>query len=302
MEQVHANPIPQAIPIPEALQKGSENIAKTLQEFGQQPGATSEFNYSNSIIAKIAFLILVLIVFMYLLSLGIKLIGYFTQPSTNPYLIKGMINGNDAMVIPQDPKNANSVTLLRSNNQSKGIEFTWSTWLYIDDLGNNSSQYQHIFSKGNNTFTNANIASVNNAPGLYLGPANNNLHIIMNTVSANDTNNVIDVSNIPMKKWVHVAIRMENTIMDVYINGMISRRLILKNVPKQNYGDVYVCQNGGFSGKLSNLRYYSYALNVFELNSIVASGPNTNITSNTAYTKPMTDFSYLSSKWFSSIS
>ena len=308
-----AQPIAEAIPMqmPAALQKGTENIANivtglkdniatTLNEFSNQPGATPEFNYSNTIIAKIAFLILVLIVFMFLMNLGIKLIGYFTQPSDNPYLVNGMINGIDSLVIPQDPKNADSIPIQRSNNQSKGIEFTWSTWIYIDDLGNDPTKYQHIFSKGNNTFNNSNIASVNNAPGLYLGPANNNLHIIMNTVSPNDTNNVIDISNIPMRKWVHVALRLQNTIVDVYINGSVSGRLILQNVPKQNYNDVYVCQNGGFAGKLSNLRYFNYALNVFEINTVVARGPNTKMTSNTQYTKPFGSFSYLSNQWYAS--
>ena len=96
----------------------------------------------------------------------------------------------------------------------------------------------------------------------------------MNTVKYGDTNTSVVIDNMPIKKWVHLAIRLQNQILDVYVNGVLSKRVILNNVPKQNYSDVYVGQNGGFSGKLSSLRYYSSALNVFEINSIVRKGPN----------------------------
>ena len=62
--------------------------------------------------------------------------------------------------------------------------------------------------------------------------------------------------------------------MDVYINGTMTQRHIFTNVPIQNYDDVYICANGGFSGTLSDLRYFNRALNVFEINNIVSSGPN----------------------------
>jgi hypothetical protein len=46
-------------------------------------------------------------------------------------------------------------------------------------------------------------------------------------------------------------------------NGVISARYNFSSVPLQNYKDVIVCGNSGFSGSLSDLRYYSYALNIF---------------------------------------
>jgi hypothetical protein len=164
-------------------------------------------------------------------------------------------------------------------------------------LGVDTKKYQHIFNKGDNTYNiNTNLSSVNNGPGVYLGPANNTLHIVMDTVKADDVNTVIDISNVPIRKWVNVAIRMENTILDVYVNGIISSRLVLNNVPKQNYNDVFVCQNGGFSGKLSNLRYSAYAMNVFEINNMVLRGPNLKVTDNT---NSNSGYTYLSTSWYS---
>jgi hypothetical protein len=44
-------------------------------------------------------------------------------------VVKGLIDGKMGMVISQDPTKASSVTILRSNNENKGLEMTWSVWL-----------------------------------------------------------------------------------------------------------------------------------------------------------------------------
>ena len=132
---------------------------------------------------------------------------------------------------------------------------------------------------------------------MYISPMTNKLHIIMDSVESNDTNTIIDVENVPLKKWFHVAIRATNINVDVYINGIVVSRLEMSNTPKQNFGDVYICQNGGFMGQLSSLRYFNNALNVFEINNLVASGPKMNSVDTTP-----TDggFKYLSNYWYSS--
>lgn len=277
------------------------NVNSSLDQFSNQTGATSSFSSSNSIIAKFAFFILIVISFMFLLSLGISMIGYFILPSSNPYLIKGSIDGSYPVRISQNPNDSRSVPILKSNNQSTGMEFTWSTWIYLNDVGSNSSKYQHIFSKGDNLFSeDTNIASVNNSPGLYLVPSQNTFHIIMNTVSTNKVKEVVDISNIPIKRWVNVIIRLQNTVLDVYINGTISNRIVLQYVPKQNYDDVLVCQNGGFYGKLSDLRYFNRALNIFEINSLVSSGPNTKTSILAPDQTAKGNYSYLSNLWYTS--
>jgi hypothetical protein len=85
-------------------------------------------------------------------------------------------------------------------------------------------------------------------------------------------------------------------MMDIYINGVISNRYILPSVPKQNYYDIQICQNGGFSGLLSNLRYYDKALNVIQINNIVFWGPNLNASTTVSTTRG--GFEYLSSTWY----
>lgn len=285
-----------------------DSFKNTMNEFSSKSvgQASAEFLESNSIIARFTFILIVVILFMVLLRLGIYLIGYFSQPPENPYLVSGTISGTDSQQIKQDPKDSDSVTLLRSNNQPGGIEYTWSVWLNITDINNSTDSsvgtvYQHIFNKGNNTYGTNGIATVNNAPGLYLSNSTNpTLRVIMNTVVDEPGGaQFIDIDNVPLKRWFNVMIRLTNKNLDVYMNGIITGRLTFNVVPKQNYQDVFVCQNSGFSGNLSDLRYYSHSLNIFDINSIVMYGPNLS-TSSKSSSKDSTSsgYTYLSSSWY----
>jgi hypothetical protein len=281
------------------------SVNNAFSGFSNQPNAPSQFNFTNTIVAKFAFLIFVIIIFMFLFNLGINLIGYFSSPGDNPFVIKGQISGVNPLTISQDPKQNGSVTIMRSNNKEHGAEFTWSMWLYINDLPEESGKYQHIMNKGDKQYTPTNLARVNNAPGIYLGDVNNpdnqnNLHIVMDTVVPNDANNFVDIPNVPLRKWFHLALRLENTVLDVYVNGTITRRVVFDNVPKQNFNDIQLFQNGGFFGNLSDLRYFSSALNVFQINSVVNRGPDTSTSQLANSLTTLNGYHYLSQLWHKS--
>lgn len=283
----------------------SDNVKSGLDEFSQQPanlaGATSDFFSSNSMLAKVSFIILVLIVFLFIIRVGVALIGYFTSPPENPFLVKGKINGSNNMIISQNPSNKDSATINRSNDAKTGLECTWSVWLYIDEPIQQSPIKQHsIFVKGSGSFdTNGTCSSA--SPGLYVFVDNTgNCHLNMeyNTVD-NKSDETLTLKNVPMRKWVHIAIRLQNLIMDAYVNGTIANRTVMKNAPYQNFYDVQVCPNGGFTGELSNLRYYSHALTVFELNNIVIYGPNLTAATNTADANQSSgNYTFLSNNWY----
>jgi hypothetical protein len=243
--------------------------------------------------SKFVFLILLFLGFGLTINILMALLSYFMHTSS-PYLVKGMIPGNVSMVIQQDPSISGAVPIERSDNKD-GIEFTWSVWVNITDIGK-SNQYQHIFHKGEqNIDTETGLNFPNNAPGLYISPNTNELVVIMNTF--NVINEEIKIPNFPMNKWVHVVIRvMNNNALDVYINGALAKRHILSSVPKQNYGNVYIASNGGFTGNLSNLRYFKYAIQPGELLSITDAGPN--LTVNTKSVALTSIPPYLSMQWY----
>ena len=116
----------------------------------------------------------------------------------------------------------------------------------------------------------------------------------MNTF--NVINEEIQVNDIPINKWVNVIIRCEHNTLDVYINGTIIKSHHLNGVPKQNYGDVFVATNGGFSGYISNLWYYDYGLGINEISDIYSKGANTKMIGTNGV--ELNNSNYLSLRWF----
>jgi len=268
--------------------------------------ATQDFFQSNSIVAKLAFLLLVVFVFILLLRIGISILGYFMGPTNTAKLVQGTIDASsNPMIIPQNPDETGAITLNRSVNETGGIEFTWSVWIYVNGDDMDSNKYRCVFYKGNDYATqlsskietntdNLGMNFPNNAPGLYIAPNTNNLVVIMNTF--NVINEEIVISDIPLNKWLNVLIRCKNTNLDVYMNGTIAKSHVLHGVPKQNYGNVYIAPNGGFSGYISNLWYYNYAMGTTAIQSLVNRGPSTTMTGESNLN--IKDADYLSLRWF----
>lgn len=85
-----------------------------------------------------------------------------------------------------------------------------------------------------------------------------------------------DLVNIPVQRWNHVAIVLINRTVDVYLNGKLARSCTLNNVPIMNEGDLYVNQEGGFNGELSDLLYSNRALSTKDIYSIYRAGYRSN--------------------------
>jgi hypothetical protein len=261
-----------------------------------------DIDNSGSFLSKLGIVIICLLIFIILVKVGLMMITKIFGYDGSPILIDGMVSGNEFLVIQQDPEIGDSKTIYRSINATEGIEFTWSCWIYLDDLTYNENQYRCIFYKGNNYTENPDDATANglnfpnNSPGLYLTPHKNDLVVIMNTF--NVINEKILITDIPVKKWVNVMIRCQNEVIDVYINGTIVKSHRLHGVPKQNYGNVYVGADGGFSGYVSNLSYFNKALGIYEINNIVTKGPNTTMIGGDGSAMELKNPDYLSLRWF----
>lgn len=314
IEQIQ-NSIPSTGAISEGLATASSSITENLSNVKQSVqsnlgdfsskgvmNASSEFLESNGLLAKSGFIILVLIVFLYLFKIGVGILSYLMGPAKNPYVVYGKLDGNTGVIIPQDPANNSAVTIVRSNNKTTGAEFTWSVWLFLNMPNSTSSPTNKtIFAKGTNDSSGFSDGFYQlNGPGMYVSSADGSTKLTLLCDDVQGNQNKIDIDNIPLQKWVHVAYRLQNTVLDVYINGTIESRKQMAAAPKQNYYDVNVCTNGGFPGSLSNLRYFDHALNVFDINNIVMFGPNTSPSALSADSKSVGGYTYLSRQWYNS--
>ena len=269
--------------------KASAAMTEQLNKFKNNKyvsGAT-DFLMSNSAVAKFCFFILIILLFVFSLRLGSKILSWVMAPSPNPYLITGMKSGKKYMKIIQDPRDRESIPLLRSDNEREGTEFTYSVWLYIEDLANyRVGKRKHIFHKGSKAFARKNtfrigdddkvdiseMAFPNNSPGLFISENSNELIVTVNTFE--HILEEVKVPNIPLNKWINISIRVANLNLDVFMNGNIAVRHRLRSPVKQNMGDVHVNAQGGFDGMLSSFRYFNSSLSSAEIMDIVRAGPN----------------------------
>jgi len=284
-------------------------------------GIFNDFISSNTMIARLTFLLAISILFSLLFYLGSKVLYYFLSPSETPYLIKGMKDATEALTITQTMGTKSSIPILRSIDEYEGVEFTYSFWIYVNNLEyKDDLDFKHVFNKGSSPNSTgeggSGLFGPNNSPGVYLytGKKNVNANLLdkfpilgmlvrMNVYHNNESikNAYYDdiyVDAIPIKKWVGIVIRVTSqNIVDIYINGNLTKRHKLSNIVKQNYDNLYVNYNGGFAGNISDLKYYNYAIGTFEITSITTNGPSlkTKKDSNIEKSKPY----YLSSQWYS---
>ena len=260
-----------------------QNLQSTLGGYDKYLGNMVS---GSSIFSKMIFLIAVVVVFLLLVSVGTAIITAVSNYSRKPYLLKNLKSGTEQVVIPQDPRTAHSVPLLRSRNQEPGVEFTYSTWIYIDELpripeGTTGPIYKHVFHQGTpDGFTKEGMSQPVNTPGLYITTSaaengakqNVDLTVVMSTFE--DPQEQIILRDIPLDKWIHVVIVLKGQVLDVYINGTIAGRHILSGGPMQSYGPLNMSLNGGLTGKMSTTQYFAYALSPVQIANISSVNPS----------------------------
>ena len=191
---------------------------------------------------------------------------YSKWSKASPWLLKATKDGKKRMIILQDPLKEGSKPVFKSENQFGGLEFSYVFWIYIDDWSYKFGQWKHVLHKGNDS------SWPLRAPGVWLHPNENAIRVYMNTFK--NIGEFADLHNIPLGKWFHVAICCKQRNLDIYMNGNLAKRHVLSGLPKQNWGDIYLNSFRGFSGYLSNIRYYNWYIPFSELDRQLSFGPS----------------------------
>lgn len=233
--------------------------------------------------------ILLAIIICILIAIFVEFIRYLINKYVNslkgtPWIIPDIRDGKKELVLSQNPIDSNYLPLRRSINEDQGIEFSYMMWLYVEDWNYKKGEKKHVFHKGSNN-------EYLQAPGVYFHETSNKLIVNMNTYE--ELYDTIEIDNIPVGKWIHVSILQKGMALDVYINGLLKKHLVLSGIPKQNFGDLWLCKNNGFNGFISKMRYFDYAVTFGEIEHAVNSGPSLHLPSKVMEIPP-----YLSSNWW----
>ena len=103
------------------------------------------------------------------------------------------------------------VALPQSFNQKEGMTLSYTCWVRIDDFAYRYGEQRVIFTKGPTDLSSS-------CPALLIDGNTNSMLVKVDTFGATE---IIPISNIPAKKWMHVGIVIDQDSVDVYINGII---------------------------------------------------------------------------------
>ena len=215
----------------------------------------------------------------------IYLIKYMFFNTSNS-LVGGIRNGRDSSVI--DAK-----SLAKNGANSPNSNFAYSCWFYVNDWTYRYGAPKVLFGRMGGA-SGAKGASVPGLDGVNPGPAivfdsiKNNLNVYLTcTGGPVDSPNILHtctVANIPIQRWVQVAISVYGRSLDVYINGKLVKTCVMPGIATvANDAGVYLTPSGGFDGWTSRLAYFPNSLNPQDVWKIYSAGATSGMSSLSSY-------------------
>lgn len=257
----------------------------------------------------LAFVILV-VVFLLLTTLEFFYLTFSKLSNRRIELLPYTASSEDKqVVIKQDTlKYPEGKQIPFSENERTGIEFTYSFFLYVNpSTFTQRDMLYHVFHKG---FT---VPWPLMGPAVFIKGDTNTMRVVMNTYK--NPYCALDIENIPVRKWFHVALVCRKNALEVYINGNLRKKLPFEeSLPYQNFQDIILFSqvrtvvrgsttpalggqnfevDGVFKGNLSSLIYLNYAASFSEIAGMVNVGPSKKVLSQTADKPP-----YLIDTWW----
>jgi len=260
--------------------------------------ATQYVQNNSSVISTVAFLAVLL---------GILYVVYtFLYPGDDPTYTRFLRGEADARSPIKLQKNAKVPAIYTGGN------FTFSFWIYIDDWNYKVNSNKFLFAISPDPVTNtstsplvgiltplqnslmvrastvgsrtipapgsAPAASGSGAPDITIEANLKNLlnqQTSMTMFQSTVTDAPCDIKQVPLQRWVNVTIVSSGRVLDVYMDGKLSRSCVLPNVLNVPRGplSLRLGENGGFGGRYSSVQMWNQELTPDVIYGIYQMGP-----------------------------
>ena len=200
----------------------------------------------------------------------------------DPYTLQDMQDGTTSSTI-------DASTLATNTSGTPASNFAYSIWFYIDDWSYRYGEPKVIFGRmgsPSSPVTGSSvpgIGGIDPCPAVVLGAVENNIAVSLgcypgadqepSTTGGKTIVHTCTVANVPIQRWVNLAISVYGRTMDIYIDGKLTRTCLLPGVAAvNNNANVYVTPRGGFDGYTSKFQYFPNSLNPQEAWNIYVKG------------------------------
>jgi len=231
----------------------------------------SPYNQGSTSLVSLMFIIMLIVLVFFIIRYA----------ASDPYTLLSLQDGKTTSVISASSLSTNGTGVPSSN-------FAYSVWFYINDWNYRYGEDKVIFGRmGSNSRPNegsiSGINGVDPCPAVILGAVENNINVTLGcfpgadeqptTAGGNTIIHTCNVSNIPIQKWVNLAVSVYGRSMDIYINGKLVRTCLLPGVASvNNNSNIYVTPLGGFDGFTSKFQYFPNSINPQEAWDIYTQG------------------------------
>lgn len=148
---------------------------------------------------------------------------------------------------------------IRFSQPYKGISFTHSLWIYIDDWSYRNMEEKYILS--NDKFK------------IFLGKQNNNLYIEIPLEKTAHPERIV-YEQLPLQKWINIVLILDNRHLDIWLNGKLYHSRHLSNVPKfDETKAIEYTPHRGFSGHIARIYHYEKPITKRAIEGIFLLGP-----------------------------
>ena len=150
-----------------------------------------------------------------------------------------------------------------SDNKAPFASVSYNESFYQEIDGKNIKETfeDHSSDNENNNTTNNNTSTANND--------NSNESFV-----SEDKYDECMIQNVPLQKWVHVAIGFYNNVVDIYQDGKLKSSCVLRGFPEPPTGEIHLTPFGGFSGKVASVSGFNKSISQDMAYQIYREGPS----------------------------
>ena len=267
------------------VRSSNNNARSSNNNASKSKGSSKSSSSTIFIIVAVILLVIILAVGGYFLykHMNDKKIGAPATKQFIPYI-------HDASI----EKKISNGSIPQSAN---GNEYNINFWIYVNDYTVRKDKDKCILVKGPPSTSSTDAKSSN--PSVWLLKDINTFRVVVGidtnyelpscTTSDSKTGDdcsttpvaqdMCDIENFPLQRWVNVNITLHDNIIDVFFDGKLKKSKILKGFPTTTTDGMTICpintddDTGGFNGYISNLKYSNSGVNLSTIEKMYKNGP-----------------------------
>ena len=102
---------------------------------------------------------------------------------------------------------------------------------------------------------------------------NANVNCLLDTQNKDPSIGSCVYKMLPLQKWVHVIVSVNNQVVDIYVDGQLGSSCVLKGFPAISTDDISLTPDGGFSGQISQVIFSNTAMTIPKMQKLYYAGP-----------------------------